>query len=130
MVLDWLKLVHLCSGWCHPALLGTFAHTRQMEQWFCGGTEHWRAEHSHLRAETAAGHHAGIAVGPAGVRIAGSPKILVLDGYECYSDKRVRVWRELSSQGISLGRRHCSWGCRWKLELCPSPGQQPASLFD
>lgn len=72
-----------------------------MEQWFgrvqSTGTEHWRTEHSHCRAETAAGHHAGLTVGSAGVRMAGGPKILVLDAYESYGHKRVRVWRESSS---------------------------------
>lgn len=113
-------------GWRHPALLGPFAHAGQMEQWFCRlqsrGTEH-------CRAETAAGHQAGIAAGPAGVRMAGGPKILVLDGYEGCSHKRVvGVWRESSYQGISLSRRHHSRSCSWELELCLSPGQQPASL--
>lgn len=29
---------------------------------------------------------------------------------------------EPSSQRISLDRRHPSWSCRWKLELCLSQG--------
>lgn len=102
-------------------MLGTSAHTGHMEQWFGGlqsrGTEHWRAEHSHLRAETAAGCHAGIAMGPARLRMARGPKTLVLDEYKGY--KSVRVWRQLSSKGISLGRRHHSWSCRWKTGALP-----------
>lgn len=97
-----------------------------MEQWFgrlqSTGTEHWRAEHSHHRAETAAGHPAGIAMGPAGVRMAGGPKILVLDGYEGYSHKRLRVWRESSSQGISLEE---SGGGNWSSVCHQGSSQHP-----
>lgn len=105
-----------------------FAHVAQMEQQVGRGAEHWRAEHGQRRAGIAVWHHAGMAVSPAGVRMAGGPKILVLDGYEGNNHQEGGVWRDSSSRGVSLGKRHHLRSCRWKPELCMSPGQQPASL--
>jgi len=115
-----------------PCSLGTLAHVAQMEQQVVSlqrrGAKRWRAEHGQRGDGTAAWHRAGMAVSPAGVRMAAGPKALVPDGCEGYSHRRVGGVEGPELPGVSLGRRHRSRSCRWNSELCVSPGQQPASL--